>query len=299
MGGRKRLTTQEFIELSKEIHGDKYDYSLVEYKSAHVKVKIICPIHGIFEQEPNDHKRGFGCRKCAGTQKLTNDEFIQKAKEIHGDKYDYSKVNYKNANTKIKILCPKHGMFKQTPYKHLLGQGCSTCANNIPYTTKQFIEKVKEKHKNKYDYSLVNYERANIKIKIMCPLHGIFKQKAYMHLKGNGCPQCKESKGEKIIRKYLESNNINFIYQKTFNNCKNKKLLPFDFYVPYKNLLIEYDGIQHFKVINYFGGRKGFQNLKKNDEIKNKFAKENNIKLLRIPYYQFNNIISKLDKIIF
>jgi len=121
----KRLTTEEFIEKSIKVHGDRYDYSLVEYKNAHTKVKIICKEHGVFEQTPNTHLNGSGCLECGGTKQLNTKKFIKKAKEIHGKKYDYSLVNYINAKTKIKIICTNHGEFEQTPNSHLNSCGLS------------------------------------------------------------------------------------------------------------------------------------------------------------------------------
>jgi hypothetical protein len=125
MGRRK--TTEEFIIDAYCKHGDRYNYRLVEYKNNKTKVKIICPIHGIFEQTPHGHLRGYGCLECGGSKRLTTEEFIKKAKDIHGDKYDYSLVEYKNNKTKVKIICHEHGPFEQTPNDHLKGFGCPKC----------------------------------------------------------------------------------------------------------------------------------------------------------------------------
>jgi len=290
MGGRKKLTTESFIERAINVHGNTYDYSLVDYVSAHKKVTIICSEHGCFEQEPNDHTRGFGCRRCAKTEKYTTNEFIDKAKDIHSEKYDYSLVNYVTAKKGINIICKKHGNFVQTPYKHLCGQGCPKCADNINLTTEEFIRRAFMVHKNNYNYSLVDYVSAHKKVTIVCNLHGEFKQKPSSHLMGRGCPTCKQSVGEKKISKFLEKNKIMFESEKKFEGCKNKNHLLFDFYIPKQNILIEYDGKQHFKPIDFFGGVQGFTNQKNNDKLKNKFAKEKGIKLLRIPYYDIDNI---------
>ena len=113
--------TKEFIAKAKAVHGDKYDYSKVNYVNSFTKVTIICPKHGEFEQTPNLHLKSQGCPNCYGNKKMTIEEFIKRAKEVHGDKYDYSKVKYVNALTKVTIICPIHGEFEQTPAKHLLG----------------------------------------------------------------------------------------------------------------------------------------------------------------------------------
>jgi len=291
-------TTREFIEKVKKIHNNnKYDYSKVNYEKANEKVIIICPEHGEFEQIPDSHLRGRGCPKCVN-KNVTTKEFIKKAKKIHGEKYNYSLVNYINNHLKIKILCPEHGIFEQIPNTHLNGCGCLKCThNNILLNKKNFIMKAKIIHNNKYEYSLVEYKNAHTNIIIICPKHGEFKQTPSCHLNGHGCSICKESKGEKIIRNFLTKNNILFERQKTFNGCKGKRRkLAFDYYLPEKNILIEFDGKQHFEPVKRFGGEKVFKETKINDNIKNQFAKENNINLLRISYK--DDIIKKLEEMI-
>lgn len=123
----KRLTVEDFIIRAKSVHGDKYDYSLSNYISKDKKLKIICPIHGVFEQSPNNHWKGKGCPYCSGNKKLTQDEFITKSNDVHHGFYDYTNVVYVNVDTPVKILCKEHGFFEQTPYHHLQGRGCPIC----------------------------------------------------------------------------------------------------------------------------------------------------------------------------
>jgi len=126
----KKSTTEEFIEKSKTVHGkEKYDYSKVDYKTAHNKVVIICPIHGEFNQTPSSHLSGRGCLKCkVDGDRSSTEQFIEKSKTVHGkEKYDYSKVDYINAHNKVVIICPIHGEFEQIPNNHLSGRGCSFC----------------------------------------------------------------------------------------------------------------------------------------------------------------------------
>jgi hypothetical protein len=118
----------DFINKAKKIHGDKYDYSKVEYKNVQTKIKIICYNHGEFEQLPSKHLSNHGCVKCSGHYKKTSTDFINDAIQIHGDKYDYSKINYNNSQEKIIIICKVHGEFEQRPNNHLNGQGCAKCA---------------------------------------------------------------------------------------------------------------------------------------------------------------------------
>ena len=190
-----KVTTEEFIKKAKEVHGDKYNYSKVEYKGRKKKVCIICPIHGEFWQRADLHLSGTGCPKCSKKYKYITEEFIKKAKEVHGDKYDYTKTQYKGGRQKICIICPEHGEFWKLPYEHLNGKGCPKCVNkkftNIKSTTEEFIERAKEVHNDKYDYSKVNYENCRTKVCITCPEHGEFWQLPYVHLQGHGCPKCK------------------------------------------------------------------------------------------------------------
>lgn len=119
-----KKTTKEFVKEAKHVHGNKYDYSKVKYVNANTKVEFVCPKHGVFAQTPSSHLRGQGCPMCGGKKKLTTLEFARKAKEVHGNKYDYSKVRYTNAKSKVKIICPEHGVFEQLPSNHLSGCGC-------------------------------------------------------------------------------------------------------------------------------------------------------------------------------
>ena len=137
----KRWDKDKFIQESIKFHGEKYDYSQVEYKNARKKVKIFCPEHGFFEQLPSVHIQGQGCPKCAGKNMLNN-EIIDRFIKIHGNKYDYSKVSYINTDTKVKIVCPEHGEFEQTPHHHLNGHGCSLCGRNN-LSENKIYEKIK------------------------------------------------------------------------------------------------------------------------------------------------------------
>ena len=191
---KQRMTTEEFIEKAKKVHGDKYDYSKVKYVNKDTKVTIICPTHGEFEQNPRSHLTGQGCPACGGSRKVTTEEFIKKARKVHGDKYDYSKVDYVNNNTKVTIICPTHGEFEQKPSGHLTGRGCPYCSGKKKLTTEEFIEKARKVHGDKYDYSKVNYVDSNTKVTIICPTHGEFEQIPYLHYSGGGCPSCSGNK---------------------------------------------------------------------------------------------------------
>jgi len=303
-----------FIQKAKQVHGNKYDYRLVKYINAYTKVKIICKkCKNIFKQRPHNHLIGNNCPICQNKTKLNNlnrqkrfNNFLNKAKQVHGNKYNYDHLltnDYIGFNSKIKILCLEHGYFLQTPNKHLSGRGCPKCSNKNK-TTMEFIKQANLIHNNLYDYSLVKYQKCNIPIKIICKKHGVFKQKPSSHLCGCGCIFCNSSKGELIIEQYLKEHNIKFKREYKFNDCKGKRnLLPFDFYLPTYNICIEYDGIQHFKPVNFGGislknANENFKKLIINDNIKNKYCKDNNIKLIRLSYLKLKYIVEIL-KIIF
>lgn len=164
------------------------------------------------------------------------------------------------------------------------------------HTQEIFLDMCKKVHGDLYDYSKSIYVRIIDPIIVNCKKHGDFTQQADSHLKGMGCPKCKTSKGENLIIDFLNENNISYMYQKKFEGCIYKTKLPFDFYFPDKNLCIEYDGIQHFMIIEAWGGRDEFELRKKKDKIKNKFCKENNIRLERIKYDE--DTIEKLKSIL-
>ena len=203
----KKLTQVEFIEQAKAIHGDKYDYSKVEYVNKKTKVTLICPKHGEFMQTPDKHLQGQGCPKCSKEKSkkpsLTKEEFIIRSKQIHGDKYDYSKAEVINSTIKVCIICPKHGEFYQSPNMHMNGQGCPQCgkeksSKSRSLTVEKFIQKSIKIHGDKYDYSLITSINGNKdKVSIICPIHGVFEQNAYTHYTGTGCPRCGKIKAIK------------------------------------------------------------------------------------------------------
>jgi Zn finger protein HypA/HybF involved in hydrogenase expression len=248
----RKLTTRDFIERSRNIHGDKYDYSLVEYKNNSTKVKIICPIHGPFEQSPNHHLRGQGCKQCGNIsahtkQRKSTEQFIIDAYCKHGDMYNYSLVDYKNRYTNIKIICHEHGVFEQQPNNHLSGNGCPKCGS-IQSSIKQrfknidIINKCKTIHQNKYDYSLVKYDDIKSKAIIICPIHGPFEQRMDNHIyKQYGCPKCAShiSRQEIELQDFIKSLDINVI-------CNDRSLinpLELDIVIPSHRLAIEYNGL--------------------------------------------------------
>lgn len=218
----RKLTTEEFITKAKKIHGDKYDYGLSDYKGSKKKIKIICPIHGEFEQLPNNHLNGAECYLCGviKTHKCllsNNEEFKQKANLKHNNQYDYSKVEYVNNKKEVCIICKKHGEFYVRPDNHLKGSGCPICYGTHLFTKEEFVEQAKQIHGNKYNYSKSDYINAKTKVCIICPEHGEFWQIPNAHInQKQGCPICKESTLEKEVMFLLDEHNIKYERQKRF-----------------------------------------------------------------------------------
>lgn len=267
-----------------QIHGSRYDYSKVNYGGSNVKIEIICKKHGSFFQTPKNHIKGQNCPCCTGSGNLSINNVIYQFRDIHGSKYDYTKMIYVNEKTKIIIGCPLHGDFRLTPNKHKQGGGCHRCANRPRYTTRDIIIEFTKIHGKKYDYSLVQYVNKITSVGIICNTHGIFYQLPTVHRRGAGCPTCNESKGELKVAEILSMNKINFIRQYKFPDCKHKWPLRFDFFLPEYNICIEFQGIQHYKPISIFGGLTNFKYCQKLDKIKMEYCNKNSIPLITIKY---------------
>lgn len=278
-----KKTTEQFITEAKKIWGDKYDYSLVEYKGALRKIKIVYD-GVIFEQIPISHLRGQSPEK-----NITYDNFIRKSLNKHGNKYDYSLVKFVNIDTPV-MIGYKGIFYLQKPYNHMAGY----CPENIVLSSRKslrrFINESNLVHDFKFNYDNVVYEKNNIKVIIVCPIHGKFLQTPNSHLSGHGCPNCNESMGEKEIFKFLKNYKLNVSRQHKFSECRNVFELPFDFYIPILRTCIEFDGPQHYYPIEYFGGLDAFTKLKINDEIKNQYCEDNYINLIRIRYDEIESI---------
>ena len=433
----KKLTTEEFIKKAKSVHGNKYDYSKVEYANSKTKVSIICPEHGEFWQTPTSHlngcdcpmcaniKRGEtfiidkdefikrvikkhgdryvynkidytkannliivvckkhgefripayrfisgeGCPKCAQEKrieschtrkttesfvneikekfgnrvncdeivyvnantpviitdnklniryeisptklltrgllkrpKITKEEFIKKAKEVHNNKYDYSKVDYINLNTKVCIICPEHGEFWQKPKDHLLGYECIECGHNKSHLKLKkdkcdFVEKANKIHGNFFTYDNFDYLNYHAKSSITCPIHGDFQQSPAKHLEGHGCPKCNESHLEREVRLYLENKNIKFTQEFKPIWLKNGKgFQRVDFLINGTKYLIECQGIQHFIKPNY-NYSINVNKIIELDKRKNRLAHENGYVILY--YTSTDNIKYKDNNLIY
>jgi len=239
------MKVNRFIERGNLKHNGFYDYSLVIEAQIREKFKIICPIHGVFEQRGDAHLSGQGCGKCKKSILKSQNEFVIDAKIKHENYYDYTLVNYVNSKLCVDIICPVHGVFKQTPDNHLAGHGCAKCAfvlnssimKNV--SADKFENEANETHNDKYDYQNSIYTRAKDKINISCKIHGEFKQTPNDHLSGKGCPKCgvNLSIGENEVRDFIE-NELGFKTDKI--RIESKEI---DIFIPEKNVGIEYDGL--------------------------------------------------------
>ena len=298
----KSLTQDEVIKKFIEIHGDRFDYSKVRYTNMTIKVCIICPIHGEFYQTPGNHLKGKGCKKCANInlsifKKCNTVEFIEKAVSIYGDRYDYSKVIYVSAKTKVCIICKEHGEFWQTPDNHLSGYSCGLCGDNNSSlkqrsTKEQFINKAIEIHGKKNDYSNVNYINNYTKVSVTCLTdnHGDFLVTPNNHLSGKGCPRCKKSKGELIITEILKKNNI--VFEDEYKLPEIVSNYEYDFYLPDYRILIEFHGIQHYKYSPFFHNNEedNFLKQKERDILKKDHAYRFKYRLLEFNYLQLEKL---------
>lgn len=320
LGASLRSNTEEFISRSKAIHGDRYDYSQVEYVTNDTPVTIICPVHGPFRQTPHTHLAGRGCRKCgrdlcAGKLRKNTEEFIRKAREIHGDHYSYTLVDYVDKRTPVKIVCPVHGVYLQTPDAHLQGHGCRKCfADTMKHimrnhlrpqarvkckTTEQFILDAQKVHGDLYDYSQVEYVRDDEKVVILCKKHGPFQQKANNHLNGMGCPVCRASKGELRIRKWLKHSGLHFKKEAILRSPLapgKRKFFKVDFLIEGNPpTIIEYNGVQHYTYVEEWGGQEGYDYRVERDEKLKEYCEQESIRLIIIPYTDFDHIEEILD----
>lgn len=297
---QQRISFRSFLEKSKAIHGDRYDYSKVVFKGFNSKILIICKQHGEFVQRATNHAHdGSICPKCSVEEsRLTTEKFIEKSKLIHGDKFDYSKVEYSVNSEKVLIICPEHGLFKQSAASHLSGSGCLKCSIlNRRKTRKEFIEEAKKVHGDRYEYSKVRFTHTKLKVIVTCKIHGDFLVKPNAHLtSASGCSRCKESKGETAVGIILEDLGVKFLKEYKVEGF----LYRYDFYVPEVNLFIEFHGKQHYAPVEFFGGIESHRETVRRDKIKKSIVGDLGAHLLVVNYLDLHGdrLKSKITKVI-
>lgn len=299
------LTNEIFVNKLTKIHGNKFT-ALTAYEKYNKHILVKCNDCGqTFSITPNNLLKPTRVCKFCGNGKgkqhqntfYTTEEYIEKARQIHGDEFIYDKTIYVNRNTPIIVGCKKHGYFEVLPYIHLKFRGCHECAKEEhidpkKLTNEDFIKRAKIIHGDKYEY-LSEYVNMQTPIRIKCKICGkIFKQTPHKHLSAkHGCPKCLRSKLEERISLLLKNEEIKFISQ------ANNKILPWigkqslDFYIPSKNVAIECQGKQHFKPIDYFGGENEYNKIIKRDLNKKKICLEHGIKILYFSDIKYNDDI--------
>lgn len=305
----KPLTTDEFIRRAKDVWGDRYTYDKTVYTTNKAKVIVTCPKHGDFKAIAYDFLQGHGCYDCGVDtvtmkRRTSQEDFIAKCKAVHGEKYDYSQTVYQGKRKRVTIICREHGPFKQWPNNHLNGEGCKWCKRDMQKDLfsmgrDEFIIKARAVHGDRYDYSKVAYVNNKTNVTVICPDHGPFEVMPQDHInKGNGCPICQTSKGETAIHVWLDAHGIKHEWHKPIHTPmaigKRKKFVA-DFYIVSLNLIIEYNGEQHYKAKKEWGGEKQLQWQQARDAALRRYCEEKKIRLLEIPYTDFDRIEEILE----
>lgn len=296
--GNIKSSTEIFINRSKLIHGDTYEYTKVNYTNTNTKVLIICKFHGEFEQSPKKHLSGQGCSKCGrektiSARKTNLDEFIKVSKDIHNDKYDYSKVEFNTLTDKVTIGCKVHGDFLQQALVHKNGSGCTLCWGTRRLTTlrllttEDIIRRSKNIHGDKYDYSDTIYSGPKNSLKILCPKHGYFSQAYYEHsVVGSGCKACSHigSNAQRNLGDLIS--NLGVSVTTDYKLSTGKEI---DIFCKDLNIGFEYNGLrfhgEHFKDKMY--------HLNKTKE-----CEENGIRLIHIWEDEWLHSKSKVENLV-
>lgn len=289
---RRADAAKAFVAKARKIHGRKYRYDKTIYVRASGMIIVTCPEHGDFKQSANNHLHGYGCSKCK-VETLrkafadTKSGFVRKARKKHRDKFSYA-GKYVNSRTPILIRCRLHGEFRQKPVDHLKGTGCPKCGkeklklNNLS-NHGEFVRKARAVHGSGYRYP-DSYKLARQHIEIECIKHGAFSATPNSHLRGHGCPVCSESSGERRVARALERLRVSYTREKRFPDCRDKRPLRFDFWLPSLKALVEFDGLQHHEPYKLFGGAEMFAVTQRRDRIKTAYARKKKIRLIRVKY---------------
>lgn len=312
-----RYDTKEFIRKANRVHNGYFSYDKCVYNGSNNKVIVTCPIHGDFEVKANNHLNGCNCAKCSSehithainkpsrigtsTKKLSNDDFIKKIIDIHGDKYLLDKVVYKNSRTKVTVTCKNHGDFYITPNHLLDGGGCPSCSNNKKKNKEDIIRDIKNIHGDKYNIDEIVYNGIHKNVTLTCTRCGNIFTNSPMNIirHKEGCPFCRpKSKMEEEINDILLQKNIDFVREKKFDWLRNKRRLSLDFYLPLYNIAIECQGEQHFNENSFFSKD---SNLLENDYIKRKLCDKHGIQIIYYADYKYDfkyDVITDINIII-
>ena len=293
---KRRKVDYELVK--KEFDERGYILLSKEYIKNSCQLEYLCPKHldrGVQYITFGNFTAGKGCPYCGGTKRKTHEEYVQQLKEKKPNIRVIGK--YKSLKTKIEhecLIC-EYRWFALPDNLLNLKNGCPRCGKRLKLTNEEFVKRVKDIFIDSI-VPLEEYKGHDEKISFLCKECNLtWYAKANNILNKKGCPNCKRSKGELKISNILDKNNVNYIQQYKDERCKNIYCLPFDFYLPEYNIFIEYDGIQHFESCTFGGifreeAQEKFKSCIERDKIKTKFCKENNINLVRIPYFDYDKI---------
>lgn len=294
----REIKKNKAIERATSLNSGKYDYSKVVFTKLDSAVEIVCPRHGSFFQNFFRHSvMGDQCPKCViENGRLTFDSFIERSKKLHGDVYDYSKSIFSQVSDKITITCKEHGDFIQRVSSHLAGNKCRLCyLEDSRLGKEKFIASARKVHGDVYDYSKVVYRGSKEKVEILCPIHGSFWQKPNTHTSSkNGCSFCYESRGERALALVLKKFKLDHIREYRIP----PRLFRYDFCIPEIKILIEFNGIQHYRPVEFFGGQYEFERTRERDEEKKIIAKVNGYSLVTVTYKSLHNDTVENDLIV-
>jgi very-short-patch-repair endonuclease len=293
--------TAFWIGKAKEVHGDTYDYSKTVYNGVGKHLTITCPIHDKdFIQREQVHLKKCGCPTCK-VEKVTkfnkrkyNIDMFTSFVKLYKDRYEL--VSPYTVKNRLTIADLENGGELHHMVVNSFRNGCSPSFKSVIDKDTYQLKRYNELH-GQFSYPDFKYKNAYSNIQIICPKHGLFECSSSNHLSGAGCPLCRVSRGERIITNYLTKHDISFISQKKFETCKNINHLPFDFHITDTNILIEFDGKQHYKPVPHWGGVENLKKIQKNDQIKTKWAEQNEYRLIRIKYTKLKKIDSILDEV--
>lgn len=303
---KNQTISYEIAKQKVEERGYKLLTTKSEYIKASTKNKIQCSNGHVYEQNLMDLFNGHGCKKCASIingnkQKLKYNDVKNTIDKLG---FELLSKEFNGVDKKLDVKCKKcNHIFHPTLHNLKKGSGCPNCysknrgkSNIIPYEERL-------KYVKSFNYNILTpkeeYINGENKVKLQCSKGHIYEAKLHDFYMGNRCPVCRESKGEREIKIFLDKNKIKYEQQYKIENCKAINYLPFDFYLPDYKLLIEYDGKQHYIISSFYGGIDAFIGTKVRDTIKDMYCKDNNIELIRIPYWEFENINKILENKLF
>ena len=283
-GKARRKTDAQFKKEIFDLVGNEYTF-LDPYQGVLTKIRVRHnKCNEIYEVTPAHFISGRRCPACHGNIKKTNAQFKKEVFDLVGDEYTFLDA-YVNTRTKIRVKHNTCGnVYTVAPHDFLKGTRCPYCAGLAKKTNNDFKKEIFNLVGSEYTI-LEPYINAKTKIKVKHNKCGtIYKVRPYSFLEGYRCPYCNSPKGETIITKILDTLNIKYEYQKNFPNLRDAQPLSYDFYIPSQNILIEYQGLQHYQPIDYFGGKNAFDKQQKHDKLKSEYAKNHGYNLIAIPY---------------